>query len=321
LCVVGWLWIHGRSEVPARLALAQGGDISTLAVPAAAPSTAVSLTDGSRIKLAPDSRVEVLENDGQTFRTVLRHGSGTFDVRPGGPRKWTVECAGVTVEVVGTRFTLARTGRALRVEVDHGVVVVRGPHIADRVLRLTAGQSAEVPTEDDDAARRTESASTAASCAPEPPAVDSVPVESAQPRALDAVAAPRAAPSYRDPVDVWMHNANAARARGDVARAAQLLRQVTAATRPSDPRRALAAFTLAQTEMKDHPDQAAATLSGALDAGVPSGMQEDSWARLVQAYASANDLERARQAAREYERRYPNGSRLDEVRHWARGQE
>ena len=142
LCVFAWLLVRNPSGAAGPLAMANGGEVASLAVDANAPPASVPLTDGSRIELKPDTRVEVLENDGRAFRTVLRRGGGTFDVRPGGPRKWTVECGGIAVEVVGTRFTLHRQAGWLRVDVEHGMVVVRGARVPDRVLRLEAGESA-----------------------------------------------------------------------------------------------------------------------------------------------------------------------------------
>jgi len=47
------------------------------------------------------------------------------------------------------------------------------------------------------------------------------------------------------------------------------------------------------------------------------GLEEDARARLVEAHARAGHGERAREAAADYERHFPRGSRLAEVRRWA----
>jgi len=318
LCVFAWVLVRNPAEPAGPLAMADGGQIASLAVePDDAPAS-VPLDDGSRIELTPDTRVEVLENDGHSFRTVLRRGGGTFDVRPGGPRKWTVECGGIAVEVVGTRFTLDRQAGWLQVDVERGVVVVRGDHVPDRVLRLEAGQSARVATDDASSTALAGSASPPASCAP---AESAAPVQSAPAPSEPLPSATASTAARNDAVDAWLREADTARLDGDRSRAAQLLQRVIQTAPKGDPRRALAAFSLAQLEMQDRPGVAAESLNGALDAGVPIGMQEDTWARLVQAYARSGDLERARQAAREYEQRFPNGSRLAEVRRWADGRD
>ena len=326
LCVFAWLLVRTPADPAGPLTRADGAAIAALAVEPDSPRASVPLDDGSRIELTPDTRVEVLENDGSAFRTVLRRGGGTFDVHPGGPRKWTVECGGIAVEVVGTRFTLERRDGWLQVRVEHGVVVVRGAHVPDRVLRLEAGQSARVATDDASAAAPSGSAEPAASC-PSPetsaaPVQSATPAQSASLGAQDAIPTATASAAVRnDAVDAWLREADTARLDGDRSRAAELLRRVIQTAPKGDPRLALAAFSLAQLEMHDRPGVAAESLSSALDAGVPIGMQEDSWARLVQAYARTGDRERARQAAREYERRFPNGSRLAEVRRWADGRD
>ncbi len=101
---------------------------------------AVPLSDGSRLTLEPGAKLEVLENSGRTFTTALRGGRTRFDVRPGGPRRWKVEAGPVAVEVVGTVFAVERSASAVVVEVEHGVVLVRGEGVPDHVRRLTAGE-------------------------------------------------------------------------------------------------------------------------------------------------------------------------------------
>src|SRR6185369_15078012 len=63
------------------------------------------LSDGSRIDLRPGSHLAVLENSGRVFATLLGQGHADFEVRPGGPRRWIIECGAFTVEVVGTAFS------------------------------------------------------------------------------------------------------------------------------------------------------------------------------------------------------------------------
>jgi transmembrane sensor len=89
-----------------------------------------------------------------------------------------------------------------------------------------------------------------------------------------------------------------------------------------DPRASLAAFTLGRLELDSlrHPALAAAAFERAMALGLPQSLQEDALARLVEARAQAADAPGARSAAEEYERRFPAGKRLDEVRRWAQAE-
>ena len=102
------------------------------------------LSDGLEIALGAGSTLDVVDNTGRAFVTRLRAGRGTFDVRPGGPRRWTIEAGLATIEVVGTRFTVQRSAREVRVDVARGAVLVHADGLSGRVQRLTAGQSIRI---------------------------------------------------------------------------------------------------------------------------------------------------------------------------------
>jgi transmembrane sensor len=126
-----------RSAAPGPLAAVGGG------APAFERGRVV-LSDGSQIGLSDGADVGLVENSGQAFVLQLRRGRAHFDVTPGGPRRWRIECGLASVSVVGTRFVITRRERALRVEVEHGVVEVRGAGVAGGVQRLLAGQALSV---------------------------------------------------------------------------------------------------------------------------------------------------------------------------------
>ena len=104
----------------------------------------LALSDGSRVDLAPGARFAPLESTGTSFVAVLERGSAHFEVRPGGPRRWQIECGLATVEVVGTGFDCLRAPGRLSVSVRHGAALVRGERVPDRARRLAAGETLEV---------------------------------------------------------------------------------------------------------------------------------------------------------------------------------
>jgi transmembrane sensor len=110
----------------------------------AATESVLSLDDGSRIQLWPGTHFEPIESSGSSFTAVLTRGEARFDVRPGGPRRWVIECGLATVEVLGTEFHCRRGANRLRVSVERGTVLVRGETVTDRVRLLSAGDSIEV---------------------------------------------------------------------------------------------------------------------------------------------------------------------------------
>lgn len=268
-------------RAPLELTLTEGGAPGVLV--AAERATEVEFSDGSAVRLAPHSRVETLENDATRFSLLLAEGAARFEVTPGGPRRWRIEGGAATVEVVGTVFEVDRRDGGLRVEVERGVVVVRGERVPDRVVRLTRGQSLTV-----DAPRVAVAPPPprSAPLEPAPPPPEVVPAPEPPPRA----AAPRPEPAPRPRgrvelappstgVDGLLERAREAEAQGQVHRQAALLRRVSEG---DDPRAALAAFTLGRLEMDrlGHPEQARGALRRALALGLPRRLAEQARARL-----------------------------------------
>jgi transmembrane sensor len=312
-----------------------GAAVTTLGSPDA---VSANLSDGSHIDLAAGARLEVLRNDGKAFVSVLRKGRGTFEVKPGGPRQWRIEAAGVTVEVVGTRFEVARSEEQVVVSVEHGVVVVRGDAVPDGVQRLGAGETVAIRTRTvlADGARSPESPSAAAlatapsEAAPSEAAAPEVAAHEATERAATGprgvaptalLAAPQPAPGGADRTGITasLEQADRARAEGRTADAVRTLRAALA-RHPLDPGRALAAFTLAKLLLEggDAPG-AERALGVCLEAHPNQALAEDALARLVEARARSGDAEAARRAADDYAARYPRGRHRAEVERWASG--
>jgi transmembrane sensor len=281
----------------------------------------VELADGSHIELRAAGQLEVLQNDSSSFVTALRHGTGTFDVKPGGPRRWTVKAGPVTVEVLGTRFDVVRESERVTVRVERGVVLIRAEVLPDGLRRLTAGESVSVAV---------------AAPAPKPAMGDAVSVE---PR-LDALGSPIAHPAQDDVepattgptpmaasganvsapkavvnLDVLLARADAARERGDTRAAATYLEEIVRVAPATDPRRGVAALSLARLTQHENPGRAAAALNRAM-AGMPAALAEDALARQAQAAALSGDTKQAAWLAKEYLARFPNGRHAQDVKRW-----
>jgi transmembrane sensor len=306
----------------------------------------VELTDGSRIVLDPGARVQPLENTGRSVVVLLRHGRAVFDVKPGGPRKWSIEAGLATVEVVGTRFAVTRAPDRVTVEVEHGVVLVRGDRVANRVQRLVAGERLEIPAQE---VRALPSAAPAEVV--ERPAAPSAPPS----------ASPSATPSKPLHADDSDHRADAVdwhdlAHRGDYAGAyAQLgakgladrartadVEQVLAladvarfsghpadAVAPlrrvmseyaHDPRAALAAFTLGRLELHQLGDPAAAAqaFERSIALHLSDALLEDAYIRLIEARAKSGDRHAAHEAWAAYHERFPNSTRRLDADQWRR---
>ncbi|VFR17547.1 Iron siderophore sensor protein [plant metagenome] len=84
----------------------------------------ISLSDGSKVTLGPDSAIRSAMNvDGR--RVELLAGMAYFEVEPDSVRPFQVVAGDMTVTVVGTAFDLSMDADTTSVAVDHGLVDVR----------------------------------------------------------------------------------------------------------------------------------------------------------------------------------------------------
>jgi transmembrane sensor len=105
----------------------------------------VRLPDGTRVILAPGSRLDVAQGYGVTTRDVSIEGEGWFDVVHDDARPFTVQARGTTVRDIGTQFTVQAVPETpVRVVVTQGAVAVRATERSDEV-RLNAGDVASIP--------------------------------------------------------------------------------------------------------------------------------------------------------------------------------
>lgn len=304
----------------AAIALEGGGTLPTeWKTAVASPSTTVPLDDGSRLEIAPKTQLRTRPSAPERVELALEEGKTTFDVRPGGPRAWIVDAGDVRVEVLGTRFTVARDGPHVAVSVERGKVKVtdpKGEHV------LTAGQSfasdpvnvpARVPVADDPVNETPAPiAKVAAAPAKKETAIARAPAPStAVPIPTPAVAA-TPTPEPEDP----MSRADALRKRGRSAEAVSTLRELVDR---GDRRASLAAFTLGKVHAEDLHDPllAARWFERAITIGLPGGLDEEAAARAVECFAKGGSRAEARRAAERYEARFPGGRRIAQVREWA----
>jgi len=313
--VVVFVSMGRRSPGPLRFA--DGRAIVTVDAPASGAMLAMS--DGSRIDLSGGARFEPLESSASLFIAVLERGGARFEVRPGGPRRWQIECGLASVEVVGTGFSCERSPGRLRVAVQHGVVLVRGERVPDRVRRLAAGESLDL----------LEAIAPPSPAANEPPRSEEQPGPATAPRSVSAPVR-----SWRELAREGHHReafailgarglqketrhvgvtdllvlADVARLSGHPADAVAPLERILNDF-SADPQAPLAAFAVGRLELDalGRPVRAAAALNRALALGLPQSLREDVRARLVEAYLRMGNRAAARAAADVYEREFPAG--------------
>jgi transmembrane sensor len=288
-----------------------------------------ALHDGSVLFVARDTRVEAIENG--DARVVLAQGDGRaeYHVRPGGPRRWTVDAGALVVDVVGTRFAIVRDGARVRVEVREGRVRVRGVGLAGGLRTLGAGEHVEVGTEEP---------------SPEPPPVPveaaaSAPAEPTGPRA-----APAPRPRWRELADRGAYTeacaaigerglrdasrrahtvdelwalADTARLSGHPALAVEPLTRLAEHDAP-DARAGIAALTLGRLSLDalDAPGEAVRWLERAVALGVPERLREPTLARLVEAHRRAGNGTQMASTGARYLESYPDGRNAARVRAW-----
>jgi transmembrane sensor len=333
-----WKWLH--SSEATRVAAAT--------IPASIEpgntGREVDFGDGAQVTVGTGARLDVLEQTPRAVVLALRRGLSQYDIRPGGTRAWRIESGGVSVEVVGTRFSVERNEKAVRVEVLRGKVLVRGQGVPDQVQALGAGQSLliELATKASSPSAVTESEPIRAEPAHLPPDA-SVSKPSLSPSMAARPTAQsndwRRAATQQDWTQAWetlgkdgvareaahtddvadlLALADIARLSGHPDEALTPLRQIVG-NHTTDPRSSMAAFTLGRVLLDSlrSPVQAAFAFEKALSLKLPSSLAEDAQARLVEAHAQSGALAQARAAAQAYRVRYPGGRRLADVNHWS----
>jgi len=292
------------------LRLADGGAIVAVDAPQAGARLAMS--DGSSVELGAGARFEPIESSASSFIAVLERGDASFDVNPGGGRRWQIECGLATVEVVGTRFTCARGRDRLHVAVERGIVLVRGERVVNHVRRLTAGESLDILDETAAAAEAPAGAGEAPAAPALAPAPERAPADNGSVRTTAALTWRELARSghHREAfatlgtqgirreakrlgiADLFAL-ADVARLSGHPTEAVAPLQRIVD-NFPKDRQAPLAAFALGRLQLDDlnQPSAAAASFSRALEMGAPQSLRDAVRARLTEAQARIRSEQR-----------------------------
>jgi transmembrane sensor len=324
-----------------------GHDALTLSsgapLPAAWSTTreVISFADGSRIEMDLDTRIVPRPTkDASRMDLGLERGTATFDIRPGGPRTWSIDAGRATVRVLGTRFTVTRTDTFVRVSVERGKVRVEGAEVEGGGRELSAGESLTVepkasePSPSNAASRQAHAPTAATSLDPASEPRDARDEQDKERVAYQGKARrTRAAATKTEPSPSSEHEtapeaqskpssidrfaaADEARRTGQSKQAVGILERMV---NEHDARSAMAAFTLGKVYADDLGDPAsgATWFDRAQTLGLPQGLDEDALARSVECYRRSGQRERAQNAATRYEAHYPEGRHLARVRRWA----
>jgi len=260
---------------------------------------AVTLGDGSSVKLASQSEVDVHGSQSSAISLSLSRGELSCDVTHRQGRKFSVVAGDVEVRVVGTKFSVKRAlGERPRVEVrvTRGVVEVVSARRPGAVARVVAGEN----WSQDDGSAPALLAPTAAVL--EPAAANAEPLK--REMAAGAASVLPAIPSARE----LFENAGERRRAGDAAAAAHSYEELLR-THPGDARASLAAFELGRLRMDRLGDLAGAitALERAVAMHIGPSFREDALARLVSVYASQGNYGACRRAQERYLTSYPAG--------------
>lgn len=293
----------------------------------APPVAPLVYRDGSRATpLAPRSQVRLLEQRATIMQTEVVFGGGRFEVAKNPRRRFQVLAGWLVVEAIGTVFTVERTPDDVWVSVDEGRVRVTGPGVvavldASERRRFPAGTARDadrVPVVERRPPAAPAESLAVAGRTPDPvrdPAPPLLQPPSLPPPPLPVPAA-TARSSRDDEIGQSLRDADRARAGGQYAVAAAMLRRVS--QRTGDARAPLAGFTLGRLllEKMRCPAEAAAAFAEVQRLSPAGDLAEDALAREVESWRAAGLSVQARTRAALYAERYPQGRRRDEVRRW-----
>ena len=263
--------------------------------------------DGTSVTPLNERTEVVVASATSTLTEVqLRRGAARFDVTPDRDRTVRVNAGLVTVEVLGTEFDCERDGDRVEVRVLRGRVKVSWPQGS---RTLSQGESGtfppSTPTPRVDAEPPIDAAPQG------DPTPDATADEPVKPPAKPAK--PSAKPKQRRSAETLMQAADEARKAGDSATAIARLEQVLR-DHPQDPRADVAAFTIGRIEMSRGRFRVAARYFARVRQSARRSLAEHALAREAEAWRGAGEPGKARDRARTYLAKYPDGPRAEQVR-------
>lgn len=147
----GFWWLHRQQPPLTATAGASSAEVASGSL-LEAPETSslpVRFSDGTRVEVGPQARLQVLEFGRHGARLVLKSGSARFDVVQGEHRRWEVRAGMFVVRVTGTRFEVSWVPKEDRFELvlDEGQVELTGCGFAEG-RTVVAGQTVRASCHD-----------------------------------------------------------------------------------------------------------------------------------------------------------------------------
>jgi transmembrane sensor len=290
----------------------------------------ITFSDGSRLTaLDPQTRVSVLEAVPERIVAGVDRGSVRFEVSHHPERVFRAQAGNVSVEALGTIFTVERLDPGVWVSVTRGRVRVEWPNGSRELAvgeadwfppRVTESgvAAAAAPTEVqgstlDEIAAPEEARPQGSVEGPRMPRWKALAKQNKHGEAYDAFGSLTAS-QLRNPEELLLA-ADAARLSGHASQAVPFLERVLTQYR-RDARAPVAAFNLGTILMSSlgQPAKAAQRFAEYRQLAPAGSLGEDALAREVQAWSLAGQPDRARERAQEYLRLYPRGQRSTLVR-------
>lgn len=321
------------SAVDDTLLLARPELIPVMTVPATSSEMKrVAFTDGSLLIMAPGATVEVVQSSSARFEIELLGGWVRFSVAPQKGRTWIVDAGLARIVVIGTHFTISRTPQTLTVSVHRGTVSVQEAPLYEEIARLTEGETRTLNRPFTASSPRTATPADVMVAGTEP-AKDAaiqprLPTPGSQKRrSFSKPSGPKpespmanlAGLGSSEPVNAMLGEVDRARRRGNHRKAAALLEQILKEF-PNDPAGGLVALTLGRVRLEalNQPGAAAVAFrDAARHKHLPSSLQEQAWARCVEAlHRSGNDAS-AKKMGNTFQERFPRSAWQPWIAYWA----
>lgn len=321
-----WVGLRPAADTPLAFTLPDGQAGQAGAFVSADAPEAIAFADGSALELAAGSDLRFAEVDADGARLDLQRGRVRLDVvHRDDSTRWAVQAGPFVVDVVGTRFAVGwdPETRAFELHMEEGRVELEGPGLERRAV--VAGQTVRLSVPDEPVA-------VAELELPEPgdeldavgPEIVVEPDEERPTRRRAALDWRRMAREgrHRDairaadwdrilalggPADL-ITLGDAARFAGESEKAAAAY-QAVRVRHPNDARAPQAAFFLGRLALARGDHAGAARFFDAAASEAPAGpFAAVAEGRRIEAYAAAGNAAAARQAARSYLDRWPEGA-------------